>query len=351
MSFYLPFERFEQVGGPSTFMQNLKQEFQQSSYVWSSKPSEADGLLFPVTFDINQLKQFRRLKKPIIQRLDGIFYPEKHPKNHHQKNAQIRLIYHCFATHIIFQSQYSKTQVFTRFGEIPENRYSIIYNGVNKKVFNPSKSKSLELPNRIRFISTGNFRNSDMLVPVIRALKQLNKKWNFEYQIIGPISCSKCKKHINEPFIKYDGVFPSFKVSEELRNSDIFLFSSLNPPCPNAILEAISTGLPVVAFDDGSTRELLHFNNELLAKTNDRVFKREQDLNPSNFTQKIEHLLNNFRHYKNTALQNTHLFDMKDCAKNYISVIESELNSKANYPHRFPLKSHAWHLIQSQLVR
>ena len=41
------------------------------------------------------------------------------------------------------------------------------------------------------------------------------------------------------------------------QEADIFMNLEVNPPCPNSILEALASGLPVAAFDTGAARELV----------------------------------------------------------------------------------------------
>ena len=54
------------------------------------------------------------------------------------------------------------------------NLHEIIINGVNEAIFYPS-STFKEAPKKFKLVTTGNFRNIDMLEPVIKALDAISK--------------------------------------------------------------------------------------------------------------------------------------------------------------------------------
>jgi len=56
---------------------------------------------------------------------------------------------------------------------------------------------------------------------------------------------------------KYISPQSSVKLAEILREQDIFISASLNDPCANSILEALSCGLPVVYLNSGGHPELV----------------------------------------------------------------------------------------------
>lgn len=320
MSLYIPFEHYTNIGGPSTFMRNLKKVLDEKKFKYCSNIKNAKGIFFPITFDKEALERFKKKKYPVIQRLDGIHYPEKHGDRHVELNKEIKDIYLNYADFVVFQSDYSKKQVFEMFGTKPEKNYTVIHNGVDKSIFYPYQAESIEKPEKIKFITTGNFRNPDMIVPIIRALDSLREKFDFKLSVLGPVTNEGIKPYLERDYIEYAGEKSLPEVAEYLRESDIFLFSSLNPPCPNAVLEAVSCGLPVVAFDDGSILELLHFNRELLAYVNDKVFKNYEELDPAKLAEKIELAVNEFKKYKQTSLDNSHLYAIEICALKYMEV-------------------------------
>ena len=50
---------------------------------------------------------------------------------------------------------------------------------------------------------------------------------------------------------------PCREIPELDRSAHLFYAADIHPACPNAVIEALACGLPVVAFDTGSFKELV----------------------------------------------------------------------------------------------
>jgi glycosyltransferase involved in cell wall biosynthesis len=317
---YIPFSHATNVGGPATFMRNLKTYFDKVGYDTTEDLVQAEGIFFPISFDTAVLNQFKGKGQRIIQRLDGICYPTKHGEAYIGINEPIKEIYTDYATDIVFQSKYSQAQVTTMFGDC--KKFSIITNGVDKAVFYPSSTKSTELAGIPNFITTGNIRNLDMIEPVILALDELAKTMRFVFTVVGPIK-DELKSFLDRPYVNYLGTKNLFEVAELLRQADIFIYSHLNPPCPNSVLEAISSGLPVVGFDSGAMAELLPFSTELLAPVSEDIFQVYKDFSPGELKKKLETSVADFQKYKLIALEGSKLYGFEQCGENYLKVFRA----------------------------
>ncbi len=322
---YIPFDYYNNIGGPSSFMKNLKMYLDKNGIIYSDNLRNAGCIFFPISFNKSQLKQLKNRDGKIIQRLDGIYYPTKHDNKYIELNNNIKDIYCNFSNHIIFQSSYSKRQCFAMFGEKKEENYSIVINGVNKQFFYPAKSLK-DNKDEIVFITTGSFRNIDMIEPIIKALDILNGQVKFKLKIVGPILNPEISSLFNTKYVEYLGKKTLEDVAVILRDADIFLYSYLNPPCPNSVLEAISCGLPVVGFDSGAMSELLFFSKELLAPVSDDLFQRYEDFDYNKLSDKILLCIDNFGYYKQRAMDNHHLFRFEECGKQYMQIFQQFTN-------------------------
>ena len=224
---FIPFKGYDFIGGPSTFMRNLKTYLDDLGYKYKSDISKSKHIFFPISYDLATLKKIKKDKGAIIQRLDGIYYPEKHGASYQEKNKLIKDIYLNYATKVVFQSQYSKAQCFTLFGEKDTHEYEIIINGVNEAIFYPSNAFK-EVPKKFKLVTTGNFRNIDMLEPVIKALDTISK-FDFELHIIGPIVNDNLHDLINRDYVTYHGTKTTHQIAGLLREHHIFIYSHLNP--------------------------------------------------------------------------------------------------------------------------
>jgi len=318
---FIPFKEYDFIGGPSTFMRNLSTYLDDVGYNYKSDISKSKHIFFPISYDLASLKKIKKDKGAIIQRLDGIYYPQKHGASYQEKNKLIKDIYLNYATKVVFQSQYSKAQCFTLFGEKDTDDYEIIINGVNEAIFYPSNAFK-EVPKTFKLVTTGNFRNIDMLEPVIKALGAISK-FDFELNIIGPIVNDKLHDLINRDYVTYHGTKTTHQIAALLREHHIFIYSHLNPPCPNSVLEAIASGLPVVGFNSGSMSELLHFSPNLLAEVSNDVFQKYEDFSADKLKEKIIYCMTHFEKMKEVSLVNASNYSFKHCGKQYQKIFQN----------------------------
>jgi len=318
---FIPFNNYNKgVGGPKTFMKNLRSELDKKGFKYQLRPWLASSIFFPIAVNIKLIKRVKLFRGKVIQRLDGVYYPSKHSDKYLEFNSQTKNIYLNYADHVIFQSEYSKKQVFEMFGKMDERSYSIICNGADLDIFYPSER--IVPSEMLTFITTGNFRNKDMLEPVIKALDLLaNNGVVFKLKILGPITLPNKSEILLKEYVVHDQVEELESVADSLRGADIFIYSHLNPPCPNSVIEAISTGLPVVGFDSGALKEICFFNPELFAFVSDKVFQLYEEFDHIKLAEKIEKAIVDFPKYKKNALEFASIYSMSDCANNYIKAI------------------------------
>ncbi len=321
---YIPFNLYEQfIGGPATFMKNLRKHLLKRSYKFIDNQEdykESDSIFFPISFNRKILKHFKKNNLPIIQRLDGVYYPSKHGLKYIYFNREIKADYLKYSDFIIFQSEYSKIECFAMLGKVREEKYKIIYNGADKSVFYPEKKEFNK--DKIIFTTTGFYRNKDMIEPVVLALDTIKKKYNFELKIIGPVTDPEVRELIKRQYITYLGVMDKEDIAEELRKTDILIHCQLNPACPNSVIESISCGVPVVGFESGSMREVLFFSPELLAGVSDETFQRYKDFKHERLREKIELCIENYGKFKEKFVKNSYLYDSEDSCGQYIKIFE-----------------------------
>ncbi len=323
MKIYIPFD-YDYIGGPRTFLDNLKLYLDRKNVSYTTKPEEGDSTFFPnVIFDMAALKAIREKGGKVVQRLDGTTYPSMHGVNYEDKEhtKEIKDIYLNYADFIVFQSEYSKAQCFEMYGFKSDSDYEIIINGVNKEIFKPGKL-STKLEGKIKFVTSANFRKIDLIEPIVAALDKLKGKFDFELHTIGGITNPDLKKFFDRDYIIHHDNVNMQGVAELLQECDIFLFSNINPPCPNSVCEAVSTALPVVSFDSGSMKELCSFSTELLTPVSNEVFQKYEDFDFKKFAEKIQLSVDKFPEFKQKALDNSYRYSFEECGSKYLAVFE-----------------------------
>jgi glycosyltransferase involved in cell wall biosynthesis len=317
---FIPFPSHNSIGGPATFMANLKKYLDSNNYRYSEIYGGEKIIFFPISYDLEVLKKIKKRGGNIIQRLDGVYYPSQHGEDFSKMNEPMKTIYQSLANYVVYQSLYSKKQCFQMFGEKPAEQYSIIVNGVDKEIFYPNKEK--KIAEKIIFTTVGAFRKKAMIEPIVKALDSFKGKLKFELNVVGPIQLPELETFLKRDYIVRQGEKSAVELADILRQSDVFIHSQLNDNCPNAVLEALSSGLPVVGFDSGAMSELCFFSKELLAPVSKEVFQKYEDFDYTKLADKIELAIKNYSKYRQLALANCHLYSMADCGKKYVDVFE-----------------------------
>ncbi len=305
-------------------MRNLQSYMDANNVPYTDDPESGDGIFFPITFDHRVVEQFRQSGRPVIQRLDGVYYADKHGWRYRRLNRPMKKTYLRFATDVVFQSDYSRRQVHHMFGTGEGLRTSCVRNGADPAIYFPDRQRTPD--SSFQLVTTGRFRNPDMIVPIVTALDLLTAEFSFELTVVGPFLDQSLQDSVRRDWIRFAGPMDLPRVAETLRQSDIYLFSFLNPPCPNAVIEAAATGLPVVSFDTGSMAELVPHGTGLLAPMPDRLLHRPGDLSPDLLAEKIRACLHEYPRYRQLALDQVGEYTMDTCAAGYVKAFRQALD-------------------------
>lgn len=178
-------------------------------------------------------------------------------------------------------SHYFRTLILNLSPNVVSNSYAglnannlkrgeVLYNGIDEQFVNRlkgfekrAKRKKMlnDLTEKPVLISVANFVPYKDYVTVLTALKDLkNKGFEFLYVALGD---GPLLKNIEELVVSF-GLEENVRlpgnvqnVNDYLQVADIFVHSSKGEGCSNAILEAMATGLPVVATNTGGTPEIV----------------------------------------------------------------------------------------------
>ena len=165
-----------------------------------------------------------------------------------------------FAAATVFQSAYS----FRKSYELGFRSVSpvIIHNGVNGSIFNTINRQPYRGDRKIRLVSSAWSDNPRKGGPFLKWLDQHLDWGRYEYIFVG---------RVNERFhnIKHIGAVPSEYLAALLRQHDVYVSISQHEPCSNALLEALSCGLPALYRDDGGNPELVSFGGLPFSDEND----------------------------------------------------------------------------------
>tara|TARA_B100001093_G_scaffold367805_1_gene352714 strand:- start:16964 stop:18019 length:1056 start_codon:yes stop_codon:yes gene_type:complete len=323
-SILVPFDH-QSIGGPATFLKHLKFGLEAGDYEHTVDYfSNYDRIFFPIEYAPDRLDKLKSRGVKIIQRLDGVYYPSKSGPEADYLNRNILKIYRDLADGIVFQSKYSELQCKEVLGSPTTNNIYQIFNGTDLSIFKPNSSYERNNSDQWKFITTGNFRDFSMIEPLVMALDDLARGGvDFQLLCVGPITNEEIQSHFDRDYIKHSETSDMQVLADELRESDIFLYSHVNPPCPNSVIEAIACALPVVGFNSGAMNELCSFNTELLAYVSDEVLHEYQDFRYELLFDKIKLCISNFDSFKNRSLENWKNYDREGMIHEYMNLFDN----------------------------
>lgn len=283
MKIFIPFH-IRDIGGPSTFAKKFKVGMERRGHeVFFEEPQEYDILFLIVQAPFNILIQAKKKKKVIVQRLDGVYYWSVASWKYPLLNLKARIIRHLFADFTIYQSEYSKLCVDRFLGKKSGEQSAVIYNGVDTTLFDSvgEKTDLRDFPEQTVFLTASEFRRKDQVMPIINALAFYLKESGAKFKLVLAGSFTRELLDFESEAKKYEWIQLLGKIDNvELplyeRAADIFLFTHLNPPCPNNIIEAMACGLPICGIADGAMPELIQegINGYLLPTEGDTYWKK-----------------------------------------------------------------------------
>ncbi len=174
------------------------------------------------------------------------------------------------ARKIIAVSHFTRWEL-TNYYKIPENKIRVIHNGVATNKFKPAVNKrkaKMELgfnPDELAIVSVGRLYARKGLFTLIESMPAVVKRFpNAKFIISGKGQSDEMYK-LNAYAEKLDvknniiftGYYPDTKLPKLYQAADIFAFSTFYEHHPFAVLEALSTGLPVVTTTVGGIPETI----------------------------------------------------------------------------------------------
>ena len=163
---------------------------------------------------------------------------------------------------MIYQSEFSRDWWNRVYGSKPTPN-EVVYNGVDLEQFLPGGISDKQNEKLSVMVVEGHIKNGLELGlrNVIRALDMFQSYYGHpvDLHVAGDVPLqvrSELTQGISLP-VTWEGILPREVIPARLRKADLFFSAELNPPCPNSVIEALASGLPVAAFERGAIRELV----------------------------------------------------------------------------------------------
>jgi glycosyltransferase involved in cell wall biosynthesis len=248
------------IGGPGSFQQRFERALQSLDWqIAYANDSVRPDIVMVIggTKNLRWLYQMKRAGVPILYRLDGIAWLHRKQKVSWKKflltesrNYLSKIIHAYFADYIVYQSEFVE-EWWQRAGWRQPVAFSIITNGVDLEHFQPvyEKTEAIKL-----LCLEGTIDYSPYAIELINKLAEcLDGK--LPLVVYGGFQEEHNRSRLSSK-INYRGKVKREDLPEVYRNA-IYLSLDVNAACPNTVIEALASGVPVVGFATGALEELV----------------------------------------------------------------------------------------------
>lgn len=241
-------------GGGNQFLLALEKEFQRRGIrVQRNEGQGADAhILQAIWVDRKKFEKERQPGSVVIHRIDGPIQLYRGSEFYGDDEQCFRMNRE-LADVTVMQSLWSLLR--TRDLGFEPYRPVVIPNAADPKIFYPAAHPEPSPDGRIRLISTSWSDNPRKGRATYEYLDQHLDFSRYRYTFVGRIQAEFENIEVVDPV-------PSEQLAALLRAHDLYVTASRNDPCSNALVEALSCGLPAVYYDGGGHSELVGFGGK-----------------------------------------------------------------------------------------
>jgi glycosyltransferase involved in cell wall biosynthesis len=215
-----------------------------------------------------QLTALLRARARVVQRLDGINWIHrkkpvslKHSLRSAYGNFILSVIRRFVADRIVYQSAFSRDWWNDWYGRL-KTPSSVVHNGVDLDAYQPTRARTANPRHRLLVVEgsmgggyEGGLANAVRLAEAAAGL--LSNP--LELMVVGEVSESlrvAWQARSAVPIL-WQGPVARERIPHLMNEADALFSADVHPACPNSVIEALACGLPVVAYDTGSLKELV----------------------------------------------------------------------------------------------
>ena len=252
-SFIIPFPSLGKLPG-----HYLRESYQYSVNIHNALKKNADvDFIYAQGYTgwkIMEAKKAGEKIPPIGVNFHGIEPFQKAPSLKAKLQQQIlkgAMLYNLKHADVVFSLGGNLTSILLK-NKIEKNKIVQIPIGIEQDWVHTSMPKNNDV---IKFVFVGRYERRKGIEELNKALLKILDKENFEFHFIGPIP--ENKKIISPKIIYYGSIGEQEKIKNILRSCDVLVCASYSEGMPTVILEAMASGLTVIATNVGAVNELV----------------------------------------------------------------------------------------------
>lgn len=259
-------------GGPSSFQAKLISGLAAlgiSAHHDPRKPGTQAILVIGATRKIDDLIYAKRHHIRIVQRLDGMNWLHRlqrtgwqHFLRSERLNFQLAVIRRWLADEIVYQSNFTRDWWNTVYGSLRKPN-TVIHNGVDLNTFAPRGAGAPPADFVRLLVVEGSFKGGHErdLFNAVEAANRLSARLDrkVELMVVGnaPQEMRRQVAANHQASVTWMGLVPHERIPELDRSAHLLFPAEINAACPNSVVEALASGLPVVSYATGSLPELI----------------------------------------------------------------------------------------------
>ncbi len=266
--------RLSGVGGPSSFNQKFSAGLAARGIEVTNDlddPNLAAVLVNGGTRRLDLLWRVRRRGLRLVQRLDGMNWIHRkrstglrHYLRSEQNNWLLAAIRRRLARRIVYQSHFCQDWWGRVYGAV-EAQSSVVHNGVDLSIYHPEGPgqrptdcyRILCVEGHLRGGTEVGLENALRLLEALMARRGLPAELYVAGDVPASVRTALLKDSPIRDRVTWTGVVPREQIPLLDRSAHLFYSVELNAPCPNAVIEALACGLPVLGFATGALPELV----------------------------------------------------------------------------------------------
>jgi len=177
-----------------------------------------------------------------------------------------------------------------------KNVFKVVPNVVNTKIFYPSLKKDVNKIKKLLLVALlSSVKGIPYLLQTLAQLKQ--KRQDFVLDVVGDgpdrEEYEKLAKELKlNDMVKFHGLKTKLEIAEFMRNSNFFILPSLWENLPCVLIEAMASGLPIIASKVGGIPEILNEDIGILVKPKDI----------DELIKVVDYMLDNYQNYSSDKI-------------------------------------------------
>jgi glycosyltransferase involved in cell wall biosynthesis len=243
----IPIE-FQAQGGGFYFLRAFEEYLAGTGWPVSKDPAAGGDVLFTNHWMVSAAQIAAALRANprlcIVQRIDGAAQDYGRDPEADRRQAAVNR----FADLTIFQSEYCRYSTRQKFPVIAQDG-PVIHNPVDLQTFNPAGPKQ-PMPAGLNLAAVSWSTNPRKGAAKVYEVARQNPAVHIQL-------CGNYPDAPQLPNLHSRGVFGRAELAGVLRSCDALLTFSENEACPNHVLEALASGLPVLYGDSGAMAEVI----------------------------------------------------------------------------------------------